>query len=73
MAERNLEENQGTLSRNSTPSFSNKQISENLTNIGISLEKELNVVQSSVMLIKEVEKGRTKIPVAKIGEYSLVD
>lgn len=73
VAKRNLEDTGGNFQENSSLSFSSKKITDNIKNIGLSLEKELNTVQSSVSLIKKVEKGRINAPVLKTSEDSHID
>ena len=42
--------------------FLDEHISDKVKNIGISIGKDANIVQSSVMLMKKVEKDRFKLP-----------
>ncbi|TVU00621.1 hypothetical protein EJB05_53956, partial [Eragrostis curvula] len=73
VAKKNLEIPKGTELENSILSFTNKQITDSIKNIGISLGKEDSTVQSSVSLIKKIEKDRFKVPVPKTGEDSHLD
>ncbi|TVU25577.1 hypothetical protein EJB05_28078, partial [Eragrostis curvula] len=73
VAKKNLKIPKGTELENSILSFTNKQITDSIKNIGISLGKEDSTVQSSVSLIKKIENDRFKVPVPKTGEDSHLD
>ena len=62
VAKRNLEVDEGKHYSNSILSFSNEHISDNIQNIGISIGKDANAVNSSVLHLKKVEKDRFKLP-----------
>jgi hypothetical protein len=62
VAKRNLEENDGKIYSNSILSFSDKHITYQVKNIGISICKDASIVQTSIMLMKKVEKDRFKLP-----------
>jgi hypothetical protein len=62
VAKRNLEADEGKLYNNSFLSFSDEHISDKVKNIGISIGKDTNSVQSSVVLMKNIEKDRFKLP-----------
>jgi hypothetical protein len=59
---RNLEVAEGKTFNNSILSFLNEHVADKVKNIGISIGKDASIVQSSVMLMKKVEKDRFKLP-----------
>lgn len=73
VAKKNLEKPAGNDFDNSILTFSDKHVADNIKNIGISMGIEVDSVQSSVALIKKVEKDIFKIPVIKTGEDSHED
>lgn len=58
VAKKNLEDNDGTPFHNSFLTLSDDLITDNVKNVGISLGSDVTKVQSSVKLIKKVEKER---------------
>lgn len=73
VAIKNLEMDKGKNFDNSILSFSNEHIIDNLSNVGISMGREVRTVQSSMSLIKEVEKDRFILPSVKTIEDSHLD
>jgi hypothetical protein len=72
VAKRNLEGSGN--SSNSILSFSNEHIADHITSIGISMRNETKNVQSSILLIKNVEKGRSGLTIShKVHELEELD
>jgi hypothetical protein len=72
VAKRNLEESGN--SSNFILSFSNEYIADHITSIGISMGNETKNVQSSALLIKNVEKGRSGLTISdKVHEVEELD
>jgi hypothetical protein len=72
VAKRNLEESGN--SSNSILSFSNEHIADQIMSIGISTGNETKNVQSFVLLIKNVEKGRSGLTIShKVHEVEELD
>lgn len=68
MAKRNLENSKGNTFKNSVLSFSDEQITEKVTNIGISLGNNDALVKKSVNLLRSIEKIRFKRPPVKTDQ-----
>jgi hypothetical protein len=53
---------EGRTYNNSILPFSNQRVAYKLNNIGISIGIDASIVQSSIMLMKKIEKDRFKLP-----------
>lgn len=73
VAKRNLEEQDGMSFKNSFLSFNDKHLADNVKNVGISMGAEPSVINSSVQLIKDVEKNRFKYPTVQTCQDSHPD
>lgn len=68
VAKRNLEDMEGKLYENSVLNFSCRKITDNIKNVGISFGSDIEHVQMSVKLIKNIEMDRFKLPSVKTSE-----
>jgi hypothetical protein len=70
VAKKNLEELPGNCN-NSILSFSNEHMTDSIESIGISIGDEIKNIQSSVLLIKNVERDRLLLPAKHYVDDSL--